>query len=151
MFPALNIPAPFSFGQAFYTVITISPEESLYCVLHKQGSEKPKLWISRSEDDMLPGMNIRENNDRRICLSADAVSMLSRFFNLSPTPRTAYFGTFTERFIIEKHFSSTNVGSGTSIVNVPDTVYDLFQQMLDQANKLMNAPFVNVGLFDTVL
>lgn len=53
----INVPAPFSYGISFYTVIPVNTEEYLICLLHKEADSPTTFWITQTDHERGPAIN----------------------------------------------------------------------------------------------
>jgi hypothetical protein len=72
----ISVPAAFSYGISFYTVIPINTKEYLICLLHKEGDSPTTFWITQTDEDRGPAINELQS----VRFNKSLLQMLARSF-----------------------------------------------------------------------
>lgn len=131
----LNLPAPFSYGYSFYTVIDI-PGGFIYAAIQSENNADPQLWIFQVDmDNML-------EIESYIFLTGDDLAPLRQMFTAAGLVEklSATFQDGDEKISVFKSGDIVTLMKEDEheYIDVPADAFDEFCRMLSVAEQLLN-------------
>lgn len=127
-----NIPAPFSYGFSFYTVIDI-PGGFVYAAIQSENRSKPRLWVFQVDLDDAFAI------ESYLSLSHDDLVPLEQLFSTAGVVKkiTASFGEGSDTISIFKANGTVTITKSDDYLDIPPCAHEEFLQMLKAAKTVL--------------